>query len=71
VRISAPIRFFKELMARLGHSSMRAAMIYQHATYLVIVTTDPGRSPATPDGKSGISGTGEPAADMIGILCVV
>jgi hypothetical protein len=22
----------KELMARLGHSSMRAAMIYQHAT---------------------------------------
>ena len=23
---------FKELMARIGHSSVRAAMIYQHAT---------------------------------------
>jgi hypothetical protein len=40
-------------------------------THLVIVTMDAGRSPATPDGKSGISGTGEPTADMIGSLCVV
>ena len=27
-----PARAIKELMARLGHDSQRAAMIYQHAT---------------------------------------
>jgi hypothetical protein len=32
VRACAPGLAFKELMARLGHSGPRAAMIYQHAT---------------------------------------
>ncbi len=47
----------KELMARLGHASPRAAMIYQHATEdrdrliaerLATMTTDAGLAPVTP-----------------------
>ena len=39
----------KELMARMGHSSPRAALIYQHATLETAIVPSPTRSPSWPE----------------------